>query len=263
MTGPAANSGPPAIAMRDLSVGAMKDPRLTVAENVNWTVNTGEFWLVAGAQLSGKSDFLMMTAGLMSPARGTYRFFDGEMPIFEEERLSERLRLGLVFEGGRLFNRLTVAENVALPLRYHKDRVGAEVSTRLAAMLEMTGLTPMADRTPGSLARNWQRRAGLARALALQPEVLLLDNPIVGLDARHSDWWLDFLGRLARGQTALNSRPMTIVATTDEPGAWRGHAQHVACLVEKRLLVLGGWPEADQCRAPGVQDVLSGKAGGN
>ena len=67
-------------------------------------------------------------------------------------------------------------------------------------MLEMTELTPFADAMPGTLGRNWQKRAGLARALMLEPEVLLLDHPLGGLDLRHASWWLNFLDQLAAGQ---------------------------------------------------------------
>ena len=118
---PPAQAGVPAIEMTGVAVGALRDPDTTVAEGINWTVNAGDYWVVAGLHGSGKSDFLMLTGGLMAPRQGRYRFFGEEMPIFEEARLKERLRLGLVFEGGQLFNHLTVAENVALPLRYHHN----------------------------------------------------------------------------------------------------------------------------------------------
>jgi ABC-type transporter Mla maintaining outer membrane lipid asymmetry ATPase subunit MlaF len=228
------NDGRVAIEMRGVAFGAMSDQSATVAEDVNWTVNAGEFWVVAGGQRSGKTDFLMLTDGLLPPTRGTYRFFAEEMPIFEDERLADRLRLGLVFDGGQLFNHMTVAENVALPLRYHRNLAANDAAPRVQAMLELTELLPFASNSPTAIARNWQKRAGLARALILQPDVLLLDNPLTGLDARHATWWLSFLDRLARGQSGLRDKPMTIIATADDLRAWRGHAQRVACLSGKR-----------------------------
>jgi ABC-type transporter Mla maintaining outer membrane lipid asymmetry ATPase subunit MlaF len=228
-----------ALEMSRVAFGSMKDQTAIVAEEINWTVNAGEFWVVAGPQRSGKSDFLMLAGGLMSPTRGTYRCFGAEMPIFEEERLAERLRVGLVFDGGQLFNHMTIAENVAVPLRYHENLTRDEAEPRVQAMLELMELTHFANRKPIAIARNWQKRAGLARALMLQPDALLLDNPLARLDARHANWWLSFLGQLARGQTALRDRPMTLVATSESFRPWRDHASHFALLNDGKFTPIG------------------------
>src|SRR5438067_5285444 len=87
----------PLIEMENVSVGAMRDQSTIVVEEINWTVAPGDYWVVGGLQGAGKSDFLMMTGGLMPPASGHYRLFGEPMPIFEEARIKERLRLGLVF----------------------------------------------------------------------------------------------------------------------------------------------------------------------
>ena len=255
--------GLPAMEMRGAVAHSLLDPGVVVAEDVNWTVQAGEFWVVAGPQRGGKTDFLMMAAGLSAPAGGTYRVFDSEMPIFEEGRLPERLRIGFVFDGGKLFNHMTIAENVALPLRYHRSLASRDAEPRVQAMLELTELLPFANSPPAAIARNWQKRAGLARALILQPDVLLLDNPLTGLDARHTSWWLGFLDRLSRGQSGLRDQPMTIIATADDLRAWRGHAQRVACLIGKRLLVLRDWSEADRRGEAAVRDLLNAGPSGN
>src|SRR5215471_14578677 len=92
-------SSAPVIEMREVAVGAMHDPGEVVAEQINWSVAAGDFWVVGGLQGAGKSDFLMMAGGLIAPARGDYRLFGEAMPIFGEARLPHRLRLGLVFDG--------------------------------------------------------------------------------------------------------------------------------------------------------------------
>jgi len=256
MSDTTAQSIPAVIQMRSVAVGSQKDASVTVAEDVDWTVASGEFWVVGAPQHSGKSDFLMMTGGLSSPMRGEYFFLGERMPIFEEPRLGHRLKLGFVFDGGQLFSQLTVAENIALPLRYHGHLAPAEMQSRVAALLELTGLTPWANRKPGQLGRSWQQRAGLARALGLRPEVLLLDSPLTGLDARHTVWWLEVLGQLSRGHNFMAGRPVTLVATADDLRPWRRHAQRVACLAGRRLRVLGDWQAAEDCEDAVVRELL-------
>lgn len=259
MNGTSASYRVTAIEMSGVAFGSMKDQTATVAEEINWTVNTGEFWVVAGPQRSGKSDFLMLAGGLMSPTRGAYRCFGAEMPIFEEERLAERLRLGLVFDGGQLFNRMTVAENVALPLRYHENLTRDKAEPRVQAMLELMELTHFANRKPTAIARNWQKRAGLARALMLRPDVLLLDNPLARLDARHANWWLNFLGQLARGQTALRNQPMTLVAMSESFRPWREHASHFALLNDGKFTPIGNRAALEASADALVRELLAGE----
>ena len=263
MNEPTAKSIPPAIQMRGVAVGSRNDASVTVAVAVDWTVAAGEFWVVGAPQHSGKSDFLMMTGGLASPLRGEYFFLGERMPIFEEPRLGHRLKLGFIFDGGQLFSQLTVAENVALPLRYHGKLAPEEIQSRVAALLEFTELTPWASRTPGNLGRSWQQRAGLARALGLRPEVLLLDSPLTGLDARHTAWWLDALGQLSRGHACLGGRGVTLVATADDLRPWRRRAQRVACLAGGRLRVLGDWQAVEASQDAVVRELLPGEPSGD
>ena len=111
------NQNLPAIEMRGVSVAAMRDATFTVVEDVNWLVAAGEFWVIAGQEHSGKSDLLMLAAGLMPPANGSYQLFGTDTKNLGDAELAERLRVGFVFQGGNLFNQLTIAENVALPLQ--------------------------------------------------------------------------------------------------------------------------------------------------
>lgn len=192
----------------------------------------------------------------MPPAGGSYRFFGEEMPIFEEARLKERLRLGMVFETGQLFNHLTVAENVALPLRYHRNLTRAQAEPEVQKFLEGMELGPWADGTPGAIGRNWQKRVGLARALALEPEVLIVDSPLTGLDLRHARWWLSFLDQLSKGHTLLGGRPVTLVVTAADLQPWKGRARQFAILRNKRLSVLGSWEQTESASDELIQELL-------
>ena len=250
-------AGAPALEMTNVAVSSMRDPDTLVAEQINWTVSPGDYWVVAGLHGSGKSDFLMLAGGLMAPRWGQYRFFGEEMPIFEDARLKQRLRLGLVFEGGQLLNHLTVAENVALPLRYHRNLSPAGAAAAVSELLECTDLAPWAEYAPGALGRSWQERVGLARALALKPEVLLVDNPLSGLDPRQVHWWLDFLDQLSQGHRVMQNQPMTLVVTAADFRPWKGRARQFAVLRNHGFLVLGAWAQLEAASEELVRELLT------
>jgi ABC-type transporter Mla maintaining outer membrane lipid asymmetry ATPase subunit MlaF len=258
MTGqPPAQARTPAIQMTGVAVSAMRDPDTLVAEGIDWTVNVGDYWVVAGLHGAGKSDFLMLAGGLMPPRQGHYQFFGEAMPIFEEARLKERLRLGVVFDGGQLLNHLTVAENIALPLRYHHNLTLAEASAAVAELLERTELTPWAESNPSTLRHSWRKRAGLARALALKPEVLLVDNPLAGLDPRHVHWWLSFLDQLSGGHDLMHGRPVTLVVASADFRPWKGHARQFAVLRNHGFVALGAWAQLEAASEEFVRELLT------
>lgn len=175
----------------------------------------------------------------MAPLEGDYWLFDNPMPLFNEEQLPQRLRLGLAFESGQLFNHLTVSENLGLPLRYHRNLSKAAALGAVQEMLKAMDLEPWADSTPGALGRNWQKRVGLARALMLNPEILLVDNPLAGLDLRHIYWWLGFLDQLWAGQTRLRQEPTTVVVTSADLRPWLEKDRKFAVIKNQQMTVLG------------------------
>lgn len=263
MNEPSANSPIPALDMRGVTVGSLRHPGAIIAEEVNWKVDPGEYWVVGSPQHSGKTDFLMTAGGLASARAGEYYFLGEAMPIFEEPRLGHRLKLGFVFDGGHLLGPLTVAENIALPLRYHGRFAEAEIEARVCELLKITELFPWANSTPASIGRSWQQRAGLARALALQPEVLLLDSPLTGLDGRHLAWWLGFLDQLSRQSGAAGGKAITLVVTADDLRPWRGHAGLVACLDHRRLTVVGDWGAVENSKERTVRELMGEQTTGD
>lgn len=244
----------PLVELHGVEVAGRRRPE-TVATNVDWTISAGDFWVVAGPQWSGKTDLLMVAAGLTPPAAGSCRLFGGEKSPPDEEELARRLRIGFVFQGGQLFNHMTVVENIALPLRYHKNLPLDALTREVTALLEWTELLPLADVTPLNLAANWRQRVALARALALQPELLLLDNPLSGLGARHLQWWLRILEQLSRGHESLGGRPMTIVAATDDLRPWTKLGRQYALLHEKNFTPLGGWQQVEAAEHTVIKEL--------
>lgn len=251
------NPGETIIEMQQVNIGTMRDLSEVVVEKVDWSVARGEYWVIGGQQHSGKSNFLMTTAGLMPPAGGRYRFFGSETQIFDEARLADRLRMGFIFENAQLFHYLTIAENVALPLQYHQNLPHDAAVKAMDEWLAATELKAIADVTPANLPRSWHKRAGLVRALTLRPEILLLDNPLGGLDARHAHWWVKFLDELWRGHPLLGGTPMTIVATTDDLRPWRHEKRRFGLLADGEFKALGSWKEMASVDEPAVKELLS------
>lgn len=262
MKSPVTPAGPsqtvPAIEMHGVTAAVMDDPARVVAEGVDWTVSQGEFWAVAGLRGSGKTDFLMMTAGLSAPVSGSYKLFGMEMPLYDESKLADRLRVGFVFDDGHLFNLLTVFENVSLPLRYHRNLSQAEAEPEVMRLLEVIELASWADSTPGAMPRGWRKRVALARAIILRPTVLLVDNALGGLDARDSRWWLGLLDGFARGTGPLGETPTTVIVTTHDLRPWEGHANRFAALSERRFTVLGDWAQVRATEYELLRELLPG-----
>jgi len=235
--------------MQDVTVPSRRDADAPSITRINWTVRKQDFWVVGGLQGAGKSDLMFMLAGLTRPLGGSFTLFGQDMgQHFGDEFLPNRLRIGMVFDDARLLNHLTIAENVALPARYHHNLNAEEASAWTIGLLRATDVLPFADSNPSVVARHWRRRAALARALALKPEVLFLENPLRGLDARHALWWLTFVRHLWHGHDLMSGKPMTIVASTDEFRTWRKSGAQFATLHERKFEILGDTAPEDDTR---------------
>jgi ABC-type transporter Mla maintaining outer membrane lipid asymmetry ATPase subunit MlaF len=238
-------SGAPLVEVIDASITGSRTRR-SVASHVDWRVASEEFWLIGGRQGSGKTAFLSTIAGLQRPRAGLIRLFGEDLShLPEPELLKQRTRIGFVFKGGgRMFAGLTVAENVALPLRYHWQWNDEKAGERVHAILEATELTDEADSTAQILGWGRQQRVGLARALALNPELLFLDEPLSGLEARDRRWWRSFLDTLSQGAPLTEGRKVTMIATTNDFGSWSGGSHHRGLLQEGRWQQYGEGKES-------------------
>jgi len=235
------------IELTGVAVASSDSPDVALIEGIDWEISAGDYWVVAGRPGVGKSELLAVAGGQNRPLAGAVRLFGREVSgLGGDEWLPERLRVGFVFdEGGRLFNQLTVEQNLALPLCYHRDCEAGDVAGEVREILELTGFTAQARSFPGRLNLAWRQRVALARALALRPDVLLLDNPLSGAQGRHVSWWLDFLARLSAGQAGVSDRPATLIVCAEHFNPWSAHARRFGLLRDHRLEQLGGRAEVE------------------
>jgi len=170
----------PIISVRDLTK-SFGDQR--VLDGINLDIRSGEIMVVMGGSGCGKSTFLRHLIGLIDPDAGSIKMFDQEITSMPEPQLDElRKKFGILFQSGALFNSLSVGDNVALPLREHTSLDETTIEIMVKIKLELVGLRDHADKMPAQLSGGMKKRAGLARAIALDPQILFYDEPSAGLD---------------------------------------------------------------------------------
>jgi phospholipid/cholesterol/gamma-HCH transport system ATP-binding protein len=150
---------------------------------VSLTLPAGEISVLLGPSGTGKSVFLKTLVGLLKPDRGSIWVGDRDLPRLSERHLYEVRRLfGVLFQDGALFGSMNIYDNVAFPLREHTRRSESQIRAIVTEKLEMVGLVGAEDKLPGQISGGMRKRAGLARALVLDPEIILFDEPDSGLD---------------------------------------------------------------------------------
>jgi phospholipid/cholesterol/gamma-HCH transport system ATP-binding protein len=228
-----------------------------VHEDVNLTVQRGEIFGLAGSSGCGKSTLLREIIQLQQPSSGTIEVFGRELQgMNDDEALVLRRRQGVMFERGALFSALTVAENVSLPLHEHTD-LSDELITEIAAIkIALVGLPASAGtKYPAELSGGMRKRAALARAIALDPELLFLDEPTAGLDPL-SAGGLDELIRHLKELLGLT----ILMVTHDIDLLWRV-ADRVAVLGDGHVLGVGSMEELSKLDHPMVREYFYGPRG--
>jgi phospholipid/cholesterol/gamma-HCH transport system ATP-binding protein len=207
--------------------------RQTVHDGLDLDVHRGEVLGVVGGSGTGKSVLLREIVGLMQPAAGTIEVFGRDLSgLSRSERLRLQSRWGVLFQDGALFSSLTVAENVAMPLREHTRLDDGLVRELAAVKIRMAGLPPEAGaKYPSELSGGMRKRAGLARALALDPEILFLDEPTAGLDPIGAAAFDELVRSLQR------SLGLTVFMVTHDLDSLVAVADRIAVLVDRRIRV--------------------------
>jgi len=177
---PAATAEPPVIRVTDL---VKRFDGVPVLAGINLEVHRGETMVIMGGSGSGKSTLLRCMVGTFTPEEGSIELFGENICTLDQRGLDNvRKRFGILFQSGALFNSLTIAENVALPLQEHTDLDATTIEIMVKIKLELVGLREHAEKYPAQISGGMKKRAGLARALSLDPQILFYDEPSAGLD---------------------------------------------------------------------------------
>jgi phospholipid/cholesterol/gamma-HCH transport system ATP-binding protein len=227
-----------------------------VLRGVSFKLAKGETLVVMGGSGSGKTVLLRLVAGLIQPDAGRLSVFGRAIEhLSEEELLPIRRRMGYVFQGAALFDSLSVRENVAYPLREHTSLGETEIEERVIGNLSVVGLSSdVLDLLPSELSGGMRKRVGIARALSVEPEMLLFDEPTAGLDPTNSKLVADLMLDLRGGVCD------TAMVVTHDIELARTVADRVAVLIEGRFAALGPAEHVLSGDDPAVRAFLAGAA---
>lgn len=229
-----------------------------VHEDLDLDVRKGEILGVVGGSGTGKSVLMRAIIGLQIPSAGEITIFGEPMhDRTDEEALALRKRWGVLFQGGALFSTLTVAENIAVPLREFYPNIGADLRDEIAAYkIRMTGLPDDAGpKYPSELSGGMRKRAGLARALAIDPDLLFLDEPTAGLDP---------IGAAAFDEQTRQLQQilgLTVFLITHDLDTLYSICDRVAVLADKRVIAVGTIEELLATKHPWIQEYFNGPRG--
>jgi phospholipid/cholesterol/gamma-HCH transport system ATP-binding protein len=225
-----------------------------IHDHLDLDVYRGEVLGVVGGSGTGKSVLLRAIVGLLKPVEGSIRVLGTDMrDAPEDERQAIERRWGVMFQGGALFSSLTVEQNVEAPMREQLDLDRGTRGTLAALKVAMVGLPPDAcAKYPSELSGGMQKRAGLARALALDPEIVFLDEPTAGLDPIGADAFDELMRELSR---ALG---LTVFMVTHDLDSLHAICDRVAVLAEKKVLATGTMAEMLKVDHPWVHEYFHG-----
>jgi phospholipid/cholesterol/gamma-HCH transport system ATP-binding protein len=225
----------------------------TVLKGINLEVAEGETLSVLGRSGTGKSVLLKLIIGLHKPDSGSIRINGEEVTNLPLKELNEvRKKVGFLFQQAALYDSLTIEENVAFPLRRHSKMSDDERSKRVRQLLASVGMEQDAHKLPAELSGGMQRRVGLARALALQPEILLFDEPTAGLDPITAAEIDDLILRLQKERT------ITSVVVTHDIHSARAVSDRLALMRDGQVLIEGAFEDLQKSRDPFVMQFLDG-----
>ncbi len=240
----------PVIELRAVHI-AFESPE--VLRGIDLSVLRGEILTIMGGSGSGKSVLLRLIAGLIKPDRGEIRIEGTDIvPLNEDAMLSFRQRMGVVFQQAALFDSMSVADNIAYPLREHAMLDEATIQQRVAELLDIVGLPGIQEKFPAELSGGMRKRVGIARALAMKPAIVLYDEPTSGLDPGNSK----MISQLIL-QVAETFGTTSIVVSHDLHWSLK-ISTRVALIYDGKIIAIGTPAEIQSSPIPAVQAFLAG-----
>jgi phospholipid/cholesterol/gamma-HCH transport system ATP-binding protein len=252
----------PLLELRRLNVEFGKQP---VLRDIHLSVPRGQTLAVIGESGCGKTVLLKTLIGLVRPTSGEVRF-DGQNihQLSDKELVKQRIRYGFLFQNAALFDSMTIGQNVAFPLRQHDRKTDRHVQEIVLARLAEVGLPDsVVVKKPAELSGGMRKRVGLARALVLNPELMLYDEPTTGLDPIMSDVINELI------MSTRRSHPVTSIVVTHDMRTTRKVADRVVMLYplsrlapdEPQVIYDGPPSELDKCPDRRVRQFIHGEAG--
>ena len=229
-----------------------------VLDGIDLELNKGESLVVIGGSGTGKSVLIKCIQGLLTPDSGSIEI-DGEETVGADRRTQDALhsKMGMLFQGGALFDSLTVWENVAFGLLENQKMPRKQAKTEAVRVLRQVGLAPdVADLYPSEISGGMQKRVSLARAIATKPEIIFFDEPTTGLDPIMADVINDLIIESARG---LGATALTI---THDMASARKIADRIAMLYKGKIIWQGTVKEHEKTDNPYVKQFINGSSQG-
>ncbi len=232
--------------------------QLVVLDGVDLNIESGQSLVIIGASGSGKSVMLKHIVGLLKPDRGEVWFENRRIDTLPERKLVDiRTRFGFLFQMGALFDSMNVGENIAFPLVEHTRKSTAEIQSIVQKTLEMISLPGIEGKMPGELSGGQKKRVALARAIAMDPQVILYDEPTTGLDPIRSDVINELIIKLKR-----ELQVTSIIVTHDMQSAFK-IADRIVMLHEGKLIFDGSPAEIRTTDNETVRRFIAGEANGD
>ena len=223
-----------------------------VLDDVSFNVMPSETVCILGRSGVGKSVSLQTIMGFLKPDSGRVIVAYEDITDYDEAKLQRiRKKVTMVFQNGALFDSLTVGENVAFPLREHRDLTEDQILQIVDGLLDMVGVKEMRDLLPSDLSTGMKRSVAIARALAARPECILYDEPTTMVDPLMAQLLGDLIKRL-KAQLHLTS-----VVVTHDMRLAKKLADRVVFLHEAKALFFGTYPEMEKCDEPIIQEFLT------
>ena len=251
---PEEDVGPPVVEIRNLWT---KFGKTVVHQDLNLEIHSGEILSIVGGSGTGKTTLVRQMLGLERPARGCVRVFGEDISEADAEQLQRmRNHWGMLFQQGALYSALTVFDNIALPLRELRALPEDVIRDAVLLKMNMVGLGPGdANKMPSDLSGGMIKRAALARALALEPQLLFLDEPTAGLDPDLSDTFVELI------QTLHNELRLTVVMVTHDLDTLFALSTRVAVLAEKHVIAVGPTRDVLEVDHPFIKQFFLGARG--